>query len=110
LSLLGVAFPSYQIHGRVRLDHVRGHARAPAKPYESGVYDCGRACDLPPAQGSHISHSGGGIHHGVRGVLQVGVWCAIAPISPLFAVVLWPRAASLDPLGDLAHGGLCYPV
>jgi hypothetical protein len=31
-------------------------------------------------------------------------------ISLLFAVVLRLGIASLDPLGDLTHGGLCGPV
>jgi hypothetical protein len=59
LSLLGVAFPSLLIHGRVGLDRVGGHPRAPEKPCESGVYDGGGACDLSRAQGSRIPHSGG---------------------------------------------------
>jgi hypothetical protein len=37
LSLRCVVSPSLLIHGRVELDHVGGHARAPAKPHESGV-------------------------------------------------------------------------
>jgi hypothetical protein len=41
LSLRGVISPSLLIHGRVGLDHVGGHARAPAKPHELGVYDSG---------------------------------------------------------------------
>jgi hypothetical protein len=42
------------------MDHVRVHARAPTNPCESGVYDGGRAHDLPRARGSCIPHSGGG--------------------------------------------------
>jgi hypothetical protein len=53
---------------------------------------------------------GGGIHRGLCGILQAGVRRAITPISPLFAAVLWPGAASFDPLGDLAYSGLCDPV
>jgi hypothetical protein len=48
-SLLGVALTSFLIHGRVGLDRVRGQARAPAKPCESGVYNSDGACDLPCA-------------------------------------------------------------
>jgi hypothetical protein len=50
---------------------------------------------------------GGGIRLGVCAILRAGVWCAITPISPLSAIVMWPRATTLDPLRDLAHGGLC---
>jgi hypothetical protein len=92
------------------LDRIRGHARACAKLGESGVYDGSGACDLPRARGSRIPCSGGGICRGVRGVLCVGVWCAIKLVSLLVAAVLRPEIASLDPLGDLAHGGLCNPV
>jgi hypothetical protein len=99
LSLLGVAFSSFLIHGGVGLNCVGGHTRAPAKPGESGVYDGGGACDMLRARGSCIPRSGGGIHHGVCSVLRVGVWCYITPISLLFAAVLWPRVASLDPSG-----------
>jgi hypothetical protein len=60
LTLLGVAFPSFLIHGGIGLDHIRGQARAPAKPCESGVYDGGAACNFPCARGSRIPYSGGG--------------------------------------------------
>jgi hypothetical protein len=46
----------------------------------------------------------------VHGVLRVGVWHVIKPVSLLFATVLWPGAASLEPIGDLAHGILCDPM
>jgi hypothetical protein len=69
LSLLGVAFPSLLIHGRVGLDRVSGHARAHAKPCDSGVYDGGGACDLPHARGSCNARSGGGIRRGVCSIL-----------------------------------------
>jgi hypothetical protein len=46
----------------------------------------------------------------MRDVLLAAIWCAITPFSPLFAAVLWVRTASLDSLGDLAHGSLCDPV
>jgi hypothetical protein len=32
-------------------------------------------------------------------------WCAITLISLLFATALQPETASLNPLGDLVHGG-----
>jgi hypothetical protein len=54
--------------------------------------------------------SGGGICHGVNDVLCAGIWCAITQISPLVATVLWLGTAALDPLGDLAYGGLCDPI
>jgi hypothetical protein len=38
------------------------------------------------------------------------VWCAITLISPFSTVVLLPGTASLDPLGDLTHGGICDPL
>jgi hypothetical protein len=90
LSLLGVASPPLLIHGRVGLDHVEGYTRAPAKLGESGVFDGVRACDLLHVLGSRIPYSGGGggVHRGMHGVLRVGVWCAITPVSPLAATVL----------------------
>jgi hypothetical protein len=60
LSFLGVASPCLLIHGRVGLDHIRGHARERAKPGELGVYGSGSACDLLHARGSHIPRSWGG--------------------------------------------------
>jgi hypothetical protein len=110
LSLLGVASPSLLIHGGVGLDCVGGHARAPTKPCESGVYDDGGACDLSCTRGSRAPppHSGEGIRCAMHGILRAGLWCAIIPNSPL--VDAQPGTASLDPLGDLAHGSLCYPM
>jgi hypothetical protein len=66
LSLHGVASPSLLNHGGVGLIHVIGHARTPAKPCESGVYDGGRACDLPQTRGSRIPYPDGGICHGTK--------------------------------------------
>jgi hypothetical protein len=106
LSLQGVASPSLLIHGGVGLDRINGHATTPTKPYESGIYDGGGAHVLLCAPGSRMPHSGGGIRHGMRGVLRAGVWYAITPISLLFIVVLWLGTASLDHHGVLAHGGL----
>jgi hypothetical protein len=52
--LLGVFSSSLLNHGSARLDHVRGHAREPVKPYESGVYDGGGSCDLPCLRTLHL--------------------------------------------------------
>jgi hypothetical protein len=43
----------------------------------------------------------GGIRLGVCGILRAGVWCAITPISPLFATVLGLELQCLTPLGIL---------
>jgi hypothetical protein len=100
-SLQDVASPSLLNHGGVGLVHVRGHAKAPTKPHELGVYDGGRARNLPRARGSRIPYSDGGIRRGMHGVLRAGILCAITPLSPLFVVVLWLGTSSLDPLGIL---------
>jgi hypothetical protein len=92
------------------LAHVRGYARAPAKPHELGVYDGGRAHDFLCALGSRIPCSDEGIRRSMRGILRVEIWCAITPISPLFDAILRLETSSLDPLRDLTHGGLCDPV
>jgi hypothetical protein len=52
--------PLSQSHGGVGLDHVGGHARAPAKPRESRVYDGSGAHELPRSRGSHIPCADGG--------------------------------------------------
>jgi hypothetical protein len=87
LILLGVASPSLLIHGRIGLDHVGGHARAPIKPGRSGVYDGSRACDLPHARGSQSPVQAGGYVMVWRHSLT-GVWCVITPVSMLTAIVL----------------------
>jgi hypothetical protein len=46
----------------------------------------------------------------MHGILRAGIWCAITMISPLVTAVLWLGIASLEPLEDLTHGGLCDPV
>jgi hypothetical protein len=46
LSLRGVVSLSLMFHHGVELAHIRGHARAPTKPCESGVYDHGRVIYL----------------------------------------------------------------
>jgi hypothetical protein len=51
-----------------------------------------------------------GIRRGMHDVPQAEIWCAITPVSLLFAAILWIATASLDPLEDLAHDGLCDPV
>jgi hypothetical protein len=110
LSLRDVVSPSLLIHGGVGLDRIGGHARAHAKPRESGVYDSSGVGYMSCVQGSCIPCSAGGIRHGVRGVLRARIQCAITLISLLSVAVLWLGAASLDPLGDLAYGGFCDPV
>jgi hypothetical protein len=63
-------------------------------------------CRMPEDPASPVPV--GGICRGMSGVLRAVIWCAIKPISPLFPIVLCLGIASLDPLGDLAHGGFCY--
>jgi hypothetical protein len=65
-------------------------------------------CRVPEDPSSSMSL--GGVHRGLSNVLRAGVRCAITLISLLFAAVLWPGAASLDPLEDLAHSVLCDHV
>jgi hypothetical protein len=110
LSLLGVASPSLLIYGRVRLDHIEGHARAPTKPCELGVYDSYKVGYLSCAQRSCIPYTDGGIRCGMHAILQARIRYALTLISPLAAIVLWSGAASLDPLEDLAYDGLRDPV
>jgi hypothetical protein len=69
MSLQCVVTPSLLIHGGVGLDHVGGHAGAPTKPHESGVYDSGGVGYLSCVRGSYVPYSSGGIRHGVCGVL-----------------------------------------
>jgi hypothetical protein len=95
LSLRGVVPLFLLFHGGVKLAHIGGYVRAPAKSRESGVYDHGGVSYLLCARGSCISYSGGWISHGMCGVLRVTFWCAFASISPLDAAVLQLGAASL---------------
>jgi hypothetical protein len=88
------------------LARVGGDARAPAKSCKSGAYDSGGVCYLSCACGSFVSCSGEGIRHGVRGLLRVGIRCAIALIYLLLAVVLQHGASSLGSFRDPAYGGL----
>jgi hypothetical protein len=60
LNLGSVMSPSLLFHGGFGLVHVRCHARAPAKPHKSGVYDSGEVSYLSSAQRSCIPYSGGG--------------------------------------------------
>jgi hypothetical protein len=92
------------------MDRIGGHARAPAKPHESGVYDNGGVGYMSCARGFCVSYYDGGIQHAMHDVLRVRICCAITPISLLSAAVLWPGAASLNSLGDLAFGRLCDPM
>jgi hypothetical protein len=62
------------------LAHVGGHASAPAKPHDSGVFDHGGVGYLSCAQGYFTSYSGGGIHRGVHGSLRMRIRCAIPSI------------------------------
>jgi hypothetical protein len=80
-------FP-FLFRGRVELAHVGGHARASAKAHKSVVYDSGGFSYLFRARGSCISCSGGGIRHGVCGVLSVGILHAMASIFVLLTTVL----------------------
>jgi hypothetical protein len=41
---------------------------------------------------------------------QAGIWCPITPISPFIVAVLRLGTTSLDPLEDLARGGIFDPV
>jgi hypothetical protein len=59
LNLRGVISLSLLFHGGVDLAHIGGHARAPAKPRESEVYDRDRISYLSCARGSYISCSRG---------------------------------------------------
>jgi hypothetical protein len=111
LSLQGVVSPSLLNHGGVGLARVGGHARAPAKPRESRIYDGGGVGYLSCARGSNIPCSDrGGIRRGVHGILRAGIWCAITSIPPLVAAVLRLGTVALDPLWDHVYGGLYDPV
>jgi hypothetical protein len=60
LSLRGVISAFLQIYGGVGLDHIGCHARPPAKPHESGVYDSGGVGYLSCIRGSRVPSSGEG--------------------------------------------------
>jgi hypothetical protein len=110
LSLRGVVSPSPLIHGGVRLDRVRGHARAPAKSRMSGVYDSGRVsyllCDLKIL---HLLLWRRDTSWRARRSLSKDSVCHHTDFSTPTAV-LWLGVASLDSLGDPAYGGLRDPV
>jgi hypothetical protein len=110
LGLKGVASPSLSSHGRIGLDPCRGHASAPIEPHVPGVHDIGGPCNLLCARGSYFPNADGGIRGGFRGVLRVGIQCAITLIPSLTAAALWPGAAQSNPLVDLAYRNLRDPV
>jgi hypothetical protein len=56
----GIVPSSLLFHGGVAMVCIGGHARAPAKPCESGVYDSDRVSYLSCARRSCILCSGGG--------------------------------------------------
>jgi hypothetical protein len=60
LSSWGVISHSLLFHGRDGLVHVRGHARAPAKPHKLRVYDRGGVSYLLCARRSCIPCFDGG--------------------------------------------------
>jgi hypothetical protein len=80
LSIRGVVSILLLFHGGIVLGHVGGHASAPAKPHDSGVFDHGGVGYLSCAQGYFTSYSGGGIHRGVHGSLRTRIQCAIPSI------------------------------
>jgi hypothetical protein len=65
---------------------------------------------LIPMDPAFPAPMGGGICHGVHGILRARIWLAIASISPLLTVVLWFGATSLDSFRDPAYGNLRDPV
>jgi hypothetical protein len=62
-------------------------------------------CHVPEDPASHVYSEGY-----IMACATFYEWCAITLISLLFATVLRPETASLDPLGYLAHGSLCDPM
>jgi hypothetical protein len=110
LRIKGVVSPSLLNHGRVGLAHVGGHARSHAKPHESRIYDSGEADYLSCARGSRIPYSSGGICCDLHDLLRAAILCAITPISPFVAAVLWLGTAALDSLGDRTYGCFCDPM
>jgi hypothetical protein len=109
-SLQGNSSSLLRFHGRVMLARVGDHTRAPAKSSKSGVYDSGIISYLSHSCGSCLPRPGGGVCHGVLGVLRVRIWCATSLIPPRVAVVLWLGAASSDSFEDPAYCGLHNPV
>jgi hypothetical protein len=53
-----------------------------------------------------IPYTGGGIHGGLRIILQKGIRCAITLITPLAVAALRSGAAQSDPLRGPAHRDL----
>jgi hypothetical protein len=64
-----VVFPSLLIHGKVEMDRIGGHARAPTKPHVLGVYDNDGVGYLSCARVSCVPRSSGGIRRGVCNIL-----------------------------------------
>jgi hypothetical protein len=56
-------------HGGVMLAYTGDHARAPAKSCESWMYDSDGASYMSCSCGSCVPCYGGGIHHGMLGIL-----------------------------------------
>jgi hypothetical protein len=61
LSLLGVASPSLLIHGRVGLDRVEGHTRAPANLVGQGYMTVAElaTCRVPEDPAAPVQAGGG---------------------------------------------------
>jgi hypothetical protein len=55
LGLWGVVSLYLMFNGGVEFARVRGYARAPAKPHESGIYDYGGVSYLSCARGFYVS-------------------------------------------------------
>jgi hypothetical protein len=105
-----IASLSLLSHDGTRRDPFQGHARPSIGPREPGVYEDGRACDLPRACVPHVPRDGGGICGVLCGISRTGVRCAIALILPLIAATVSPRVAQSNPLRDLAYRDLCDSV
>jgi hypothetical protein len=85
LSLRGVVTPFLLMHARVGLDCIGGHARDPAKPCESGVYDSSRVGYLSCVRGSCVPCSNGGdTSWHVRHSTSKDSMCHHTDISTLF--------------------------
>jgi hypothetical protein len=97
---------SLWFHGRVGLTYASCHARAPTKSCKSGVYESGGTSYLSCSYGSCIPRPGGGICCGVLGVLRARIWCTLASIPPLVAIVLRLGATSSDSFGDPTYHAL----
>jgi hypothetical protein len=79
-------------------------------PREPGVYDDGRAHDMPSVGGPRVPRARGRIRGGLCSFLRAGIRCTITLIPLLITAAIWPRDAQSNPLGDLAHHGLRHFV